>query len=61
MRLFDFSKGKTGNFSKITGGGSFKLDKLIDNTLIFQKRYQDMTKELEVDIDNISVFEFGGQ
>lgn len=56
LRLFDFSKNKTGKFSKLSGG-SFKIQKLVDSTLIFQKQYQDVTKEFEIDLDKISLVE----
>lgn len=54
LRLFDFSKGKTGRFSKLTGG-NFKLEKLVDSILIFHKQYQDVTKEFEVNINEINM------
>lgn len=56
LRLFDFSKGKTGRFSKLTGG-SFKMEKLVGSILIFQKEYQDVTKEFEVNIGEINMVE----
>jgi hypothetical protein len=58
LRLFDFKNGKTGKFSKLTGG-SFLLQRLADNKFIFNKQYSDKTLEYEVDIASIQLIDIG--
>ena len=49
LRIFDLSKGKTGSFSKLKGG-TFKLQSLTNDTLVFSKVYSGLERESEIDI-----------
>jgi len=58
LRIFDFRTNKTGRFSKLTGG-SFLIQRFIDDTLFFSKQYSGSTSEFEIDLVSISLFDFG--
>lgn len=58
LRLFDFKKGKTGRFSKLTGG-DFLLQRIAGNSFIYSKQYLGRTSEFEIDIAKIELVDFG--
>ncbi|KAA5536440.1 hypothetical protein F0919_01880 [Taibaiella lutea] len=58
LRLFDFKSNKTCRFSKLTGG-SFLLQKFVDNNFIFSKQYSGKISEFEIDITSTILVDFG--